>query len=80
VNAFFSFMASTAGRVVRVAAGLALILIGLLVVEGPLSWVLEIVGLVPLLAGLFDFCVFAPLAKLPFVGTDLRKALEDKEE
>ena len=79
MNGFFSFLASSAGRVVRVAAGLALILIGLLAVEGPLSWILEVVGLVPFLAGMFDVCVFAPLAKLPFVGAELRKALQDKE-
>ena len=53
MNGFFSFLASSAGRVVRVAAGLALILIGLLAVEGPLSWILEVVGLVPFLAGMF---------------------------
>jgi hypothetical protein len=79
MNAVFSFLANRAGRVVRIVAGLALILVGVFAVEGPLSWVLEMVGLVPLLAGLFDFCVFAPLFGLPFVGAGLRKALEEKE-
>ena len=78
MNAVFSFLANRAGRVVRIVAGLALILVGVFAVEGPLSWVLEMVGLVPLLAGLFDFCVFAPLFGLPFVGAGLRKALEEK--
>jgi hypothetical protein len=78
MNALFSFMASPAGRVTRVVAGLALILIGLLVVQGTWGWVLAIVGLVPLLAGLFDFCVFAPLARLPFGGKDLRQAVKEK--
>ena len=78
MNALFTFMASPAGRVTRVVAGLALILIGLLVVQGTWGWVLAIVGLVPLLAGLFDFCVFAPLARLPFGGKDLRQALKEK--
>lgn len=76
MKALFSFLASTAGRVVRIVAGIALIAIGLFVVKGPASWVLEMVGLVPLLAGLFDFCVFAPLAGLPFTGSDLREALQ----
>jgi hypothetical protein len=62
---------------VRIVAGLALIALGLFVVNGPLSWVLEVVGLVPLLAGLFDFCVFAPLAGLPFAGAELRQSLEE---
>jgi hypothetical protein len=79
MRAVFSFLASSAGRVVRVVAGIILIALGLFVVEGPASWVLEMLGLVPLIAGLFDFCVFAPLAGLPFVGSALREALRGKE-
>ena len=75
MNGLFRFLASTAGRIVRAVAGLALILIGLLAVGGVGGWILAIVGLVPLAAGLFDFCVFAPLAGLPFVGSRLRDAL-----
>jgi hypothetical protein len=78
MNAFFGFMASSAGRVTRVIAGLALVLVGFLAVGGIWGWILAIVGLVPLLAGLFDRCVFAPLFGLPFVGPGLRKALEDR--
>jgi hypothetical protein len=78
MNALFAFLASLAGRIVRVVAGLALILIGLLAVQGTWGWVLAVVGLVPLLAGLFDFCVFAPLARLPFAGKALRQTLDEK--
>ena len=78
MKALFSFLASPVGRVVRMVAGAALIVVGLLVVEGAWGWILAVVGLVPLLAGLFDYCVFAPLAKLPFVGSRLRKALKQK--
>lgn len=77
MNAFFRFLASPAGRVTRIIAGLALILIGLLVLKGIGGWILAIVGLVPLAAGLFDRCVFAPLFGLPFVGPRLREALQD---
>jgi hypothetical protein len=80
MNAFFSFMASPAGRLTRVIAGLALILIGLLALGGVGGWILAIVGLVPLLAGLFDRCVFAPLFGLPFVGPRLREALQSTEK
>lgn len=73
---FFRFIASPTGRVVRILAGLALILIGPLVLGGFWGWILAIVGLVPLLAGLFDRCVFAPLFGLPFVGPRLRQALQ----
>ena len=78
MNALFGFLASPAGRVTRIIAGLALILIGLLALGGIWGWILAIVGLVPLLAGVFDRCVFAPLAGLPFVGPGLRQTLEDK--
>lgn len=79
MRGLFTFLASPAGRVTRIVAGVALILIGLFVVDGPISWVLEMVGLVPLLAGVFDFCVFAPLAGLPFVGSKLREELQKPE-
>lgn len=79
MRGMFRFLASPAGRVTRILAGVALILIGLFLIEGPLSWVLEMVGLVPIAAGIFDFCVFAPLASLPFVGSKLREELQKPE-
>jgi hypothetical protein len=73
MKGFFGFMASTNGRITRIVAGLALIAIGLALVGGTWGYVLVVVGLVPLAAGVFDFCVFAPLFGLPFIGTKLRK-------
>jgi len=78
MNAFFRFIASPAGRGTRVVAGLALILIGIGLVQGTVGWILAIVGLVPLGAGLFDKCVFAPLFGLPFAGPNLRRALAQR--
>lgn len=75
MNALFSFLASQNGRYTRIAAGVLLIIIGLLT-GGTVGWILGIVGLVPLAAGLFDFCVFAPLFSLPFRGDDLRNSLK----
>lgn len=72
---FFKFMATRTGRIVRVVAGLALIAIGLLVIEGTAGVIVALVGLVPFLAGATDRCVFAPLAKLPFDGRRLRDRL-----
>jgi hypothetical protein len=72
----FRFLASPTGRAVRIVAGLLLIVIGVVAVEETLGWVLVAIGLVPLLAGAFDRCVFAPLFGLPFVGAKLRKAVE----
>jgi hypothetical protein len=76
MKAVFRFLASSAGRVVRAVAGLALIVVGLAVVGGVGGWILAIIGLVPLAAGVFDRCVFAPLFGLPFAGPRLRDTLE----
>ena len=75
MNAFFRFMANGTGRIVRIIAGLLLIVIGLVLVQGTSGWVLVIIGLVPLLAGAFDKCVFAPLFGLPFNGPGLREKI-----
>ena len=72
MNPFIAFMASPAGRIIRVLAGAALIAWGLLGLGGTWGIVVAIVGAVPLLAGLFDFCVFAPLFGNPFSGPAIR--------
>ena len=69
MNPFVKFMASTTGRIVRVVAGIALIAWGLM---GTTGVIVAVVGAVPLLAGLFDFCVFAPLFGAPLGGPKIR--------
>lgn len=69
---FSKFMASPAGRILRIIAGIALITWGVTSASTTLTIVLIIVGLVPLLAGLFDWCVFAPLLGAPFQGKKIR--------
>ncbi len=69
----FGFLASPAGRIVRILAGLVLIALGLALVRGTGGYIMAAVGLVPLAAGVFDFCVFAPLFTHPFLGSRLRK-------
>lgn len=76
MKGLFEFLAGSMGRGVRAVAGVILILVGLFVVGGGWGWVLAIVGLAPLAAGVFDFCIFAPLFKLPFAGAALREALK----
>lgn len=72
----FKFLASTNGRIVRIVAGLVLIALGIWIAESTIwTWVLIIVGLVPLVAGAIDVCVFAPLFGLPFGGDRLRARL-----
>ena len=72
MNPFVKFMASTAGRIVRIVAGIALILWGLLGIHGVGGIVVAVIGLLPLVAGLFDFCVFAPLFGAPLSGPKIR--------
>jgi hypothetical protein len=67
------FLASSVGRVIRIVAGIAIILIGYLWVDAPWNYVLETVGLVPLAAGIFDVCVLAPLMGKPFQGRQIRR-------
>ena len=65
---FVNFMRSNAGRLLRIVAGIALILIGLLAIGGTGGVILAIVGLVPLAAGIFNFCLFGPLFGLDLWG------------
>lgn len=76
MKAAFGFLGSMTGRIVRAVAGIILIVIGLLLVKGTGGWVLAIVGLLPVAAGVFDVCLFAPLFGLPFRGAALRKAVK----
>lgn len=73
MNPFIKFMASTTGRIVRIVAGIGLIAWGLLGITGTVGILVAVIGLVPLLAGLFDFCVFAPLFRNPFKGSEIRE-------
>lgn len=70
---FVKFMASTNGRIARIVAGLILIALGLFATTGAAQIILIVVGLVPLAAGIFDFCLFAPLGGMPFQGAEIRK-------
>jgi hypothetical protein len=79
MNAFFRFIASPAGRSLRMVAGIVLIAVGLGLIHGADGWILAVIGLLPLAAGVFDRCVFAPLFGLPFVGWRLRRAHDNRQ-
>ena len=64
---FARFMASPIGRGARALVGLVLIVIGI-ASGGTGGWILAVVGLVPLAAGVFNVCLIAPLIKAPFSG------------
>jgi len=60
------FMSSSAGRLLRVIAGLALVVLGFALGGGWLT--LSIVGLIPFFAGAFNVCLLAPLMGQPLKG------------
>lgn len=66
------FLASGAGRLTRIVAGAALIAGGLLAIGGAAGIALAAIGLVPLLAGAFDVCLFSALFGGPFSGAAIR--------
>jgi hypothetical protein len=72
MNPFVKFMSSTAGRITRIVAGLILVGVGLLVIHGTAGIIVAVIGLVPFLAGIFDFCLFAPLFGAPMSGSKVR--------
>ena len=74
MNPLIKFLVSPAGRITRVVAGLALIAWGLLVLGGAAGIAVSVVGAVPLLAGMFDVCVFAPLFGSSISGPRIRAA------
>ena len=72
MNPIIRFLATTSGRITRILAGILLIAWGLLSIQGIAGIVLAVVGAVPLLAGVLDFCVFAPLFGAPLSGPQIR--------
>jgi hypothetical protein len=70
--AFAKLMNSRQGRMLRIVGGLALIASGLLSVGGVPGLTVAALGLIPLAAGLFDFCLLAPVLSVPWSGAKIR--------
>jgi hypothetical protein len=66
------FMASRTGRWTRMLVGASLV-VGGLSSDSVKGKVMALVGLVPLLAGAFDVCLFGPLFGLPLKGEAIRR-------
>lgn len=73
-SAFAQFIASGAGRLLRVVVGLALIAWGFSLRDTGAGLALMAVGLVPLAAGAFDLCLLSPLLGGPLSGQKIRAA------
>lgn len=69
---FARFMSSWFGRLLRIVAGIALVVVGLTVLHGVGGIILAIVGLVVAAAGIFNFCIFAPIFRGPFWARDIK--------
>lgn len=67
-SSFERFMASSYGRTVRGAFGVAIILTALLFLNGTLAFAVAALGLIPIAAGIFGLCPVAPLWGGHFVG------------
>ena len=72
MNPFVTFMASSAGRITRIIAGIILIVWGWFGLSGATGLTVVVIGFLPLVAGLFDFCIFAPLFGAPLSGPKIR--------
>ena len=79
--AIFRFLASLAGRATRIIAGLVLNLAGFWWwITGIAGWIVALIGLAPLVAGLVDWSVFVPLFGIPFLGSHLRRYLAGERQ
>lgn len=76
MKSFLRFMVSTGGRGLRIVAGLIVIAIGAFLLS-TVNWILIIIGIVPLAAGIFDFCIFAPLMGFGFSGRKIRTQINN---
>lgn len=72
-SGFARFINSPAGRVVRIVAGLVLLVWGYTQRADVAGIVLIVVGLVPLAAGMFDWCLISALLGGPIRGAVLRQ-------
>ncbi len=69
MHAFIRFMASPAGRILRIVAGSAIIAWGLIMVDGQNGQILAVAGLLPILTGVFNICVVGPMFGKPLSGS-----------
>ena len=69
-------MVTRVGSIIRIMVGLIFIVVGICWGQGTVGYLMVIVGLVPLLARIFDKCIFAALFKLPSDGSELRQKIK----
>ncbi len=65
---FVTFMRSAAGRLLRIVAGTVMVWYGMTQMAGTGGTVLAVLGLVPIAAGVFNFCLLGPLFGVSLAG------------
>lgn len=72
------FMASPGGRILRIVLGIVLAIIGFNIsLNGEdgsetLGLIIGVIAIVPILAGVMNWCLIGPLLGAPFNGKDLQ--------
>jgi len=66
-------MATPAGRGARIVLGLVLIGVGLAFVAQPFGSIVAAVGLIPITAGVLNWCLIGPLLGAPLRGSIARQ-------
>jgi hypothetical protein len=74
MNPFNRFMASPAGRILRIVAGSAIIAWGVLTIGDGDGMLIVAAGVLPILTGVFNICVVGPLIGGPISGSKVRAA------
>jgi hypothetical protein len=72
--AFARFMASPAGRLLRIVVGVALVFYGFQGLGGGWGIALAAFGAIAVIAGVFNLCLIAGLLGAPFRGRNLQKS------
>ncbi len=78
-SSFARFMNSLAGRVTRIIGGIALIIWGYTQLGDASGIIWMLVGIVPMSAGVFDFCIISPLVGGPLSGKKVRAANKETQ-
>jgi len=71
-SGFSKFINSRAGRIFRLAAGIGFLVVGFLYRDYTLGVVSMVWSIVPLSAGIFDFCYISALLGGPLSGAKIR--------
>ena len=76
--AFVKFLTSGLGRAARIALGIIIMSVVLLVVKGLPGAIMGVIALIPISGGLFDFCLIGFALGYPLSGEAERKVLAAK--